>query len=185
VYLDELMELSAGTADDQQATAAYPIQQQEIEAQALVDSVLDLFRGKLQHRRIGVQADIEQPAVVRGDPGRLRQVLINLLGNAMDATPAGKTIRIEARPESDGQVRFSVSDSGPGVVAGAEEDIFAPFVTTKSRSAGLGLYVCRRIVEAHGGRIGYCNSDHGATFWFTLPAGTSERSGEDREESDG
>jgi len=62
-----------------------------------------------------------------------------------------------------------VTDTGSGAHVPDGADLFDPFVTTKSDGVGLGLYVCRRNIERHGGRIGYESSDTGATFWFELP----------------
>ena len=67
-------------------------------------------------------------------------------------------------------VCFSVSDTGPGVALPAPDtDIFDPFVSTRAKGTGLGLYICRQIIESQGGRIGYDSTPAGATFWFELP----------------
>ena len=70
-------------------------------------------------------------------------------------------------------MRFEVSDTGPGVADADGADIFDPFVTTKAGGAGLGLHLCRKIIDRHGGRIGYDSREDGTTFWFELPAAES------------
>ena len=89
--------------------------------------------------------------------------------NALDAMPAGGAVTLSTGPGKDGAVRFAVADTGQGVHVPAGTDVFDPFVTTKPGGVGLGLYVCRRHAERHGGRIGYDSSPDGTTFWFELP----------------
>jgi len=109
------------------------------------------------------------------DPGQLGQVLYNLLFNALDVLPAGGTVRVTAAvaPGPDGgALTVLVSDTGPGLPPGLEEQIFDAFISTKETGLGLGLSICRRIVEAHGGTIGATNSPAGgAVFVVRLPCG--------------
>ncbi|HET8628850.1 MAG TPA: GAF domain-containing protein [Thermomicrobiales bacterium] len=115
-------------------------------------------------------------APVTGDPGRLAQVLDNLLENAAKYSPGGGTIAVAERDEGDG-VAVTVRDEGIGVPAGSAEAIFRPFgrapnaVRQQLPGLGLGLYICRDIVERHGGRIvaASAGEDRGATFTLWLP----------------
>jgi PAS domain S-box-containing protein len=115
----------------------------------------------------------ELPAVV-GDVGRLEQVLVNLVNNARDA--GGRTIALTTgTTEDDGRswVRIAVEDSGPGIPAEILPQLFHSFVTTKPRGkgTGLGLRICRRILEEMGGRISAANrAEGGARFEILLPA---------------
>lgn len=120
-----------------------------------------------------VQLDIPQSAVlVPMDGGLIEQVLVNLLENAMKHTPPGTPIEIHSRASRD-LVNFVVADRGPGLPLGKETEVFEPFVRGQSRAdggVGLGLAICKGIVEAHGGTIGAMNRrGGGASFYFTLP----------------
>lgn len=107
---------------------------------------------------------------VEADPGRLRQVLANLVRNATQASPPGAPVRISGRPRSAGGYGFSVADAGPGVDSEDQARIFEPFVSKRSGGSGLGLSVCRSIVTAHGGTIWVEPSeDGGARFCVELP----------------
>ncbi|MDP7111404.1 MAG: ATP-binding protein, partial [Myxococcota bacterium] len=98
--------------------------------------------------------------------GQLRQVLLNLLRNGVEAQPDGGTIRVAAAAVEDG-VEFCVEDRGEGVPADQRETIFDPFVTTRERGTGLGLAITRQIVEAHAGTI-RCETAPGAGALFRV-----------------
>lgn len=111
--------------------------------------------------------------VVRMDPHRLLQVLVNLLLNACDATPAGGTIRIVARDLAEG-VRLEVADSGSGMSEELQRHVFDPFFSTKpeGQGRGLGLAICHRLVDEAGGRIEiHSTPGKGSSFRLTLPVG--------------
>jgi signal transduction histidine kinase len=114
------------------------------------------------------------PAMIAFDHDRIVQVLSNLLSNAMKFTQAKGTVGLRANWHAD-CVEFVVSDSGPGIAKDALPHVFERFwqAGTESRDGlGLGLYICKTIVDAHGGRIGVeSGRGNGATFRFTLPVG--------------
>jgi two-component system sensor histidine kinase HydH len=118
--------------------------------------------------RIDVDA-AAAPARWSLDDGRLRQALVNVLRNAIDAAPGE---RVAARLWSEGaRLRVEVRDRGAGLDAGREDAIFEPFHTTKVHGTGLGLAVARRIVELHGGKIAARNHPAGgAIFDLSIPA---------------
>jgi signal transduction histidine kinase len=101
---------------------------------------------------------------------------MNLLLNAAEAMPAGGAVRVEIRPAAgDEAVELTVSDTGPGISPELQERVFEPFFTTK-RGTGLGLAVCRSVVERHRGRIHVENAaGAGARFVVTLPSAGLER----------
>ena len=114
------------------------------------------------------------------DPDRVQLVLANLITNAIRHTPAGRPRRRARRARRATRVRFEVRDSGPGIAAEYRRACSSASIACPARApggAGLGLYICKEIVEAHGGRIGVeSDPGHGAVFWFTLPlhnAGTN------------
>ena len=128
-----------------------------------------------RRRRLAVLDLQPHPCVVYGDHVLLKQVLVNLVMNAMDAmaeTPAARR-RVTVRSEVHGtDVRISVSDAGTGLPAQLDGRLFAPFATTKSQGIGIGLTIARSIVDAHGGAIDARNNPGGgATFTITLPCG--------------
>ena len=140
----------------------------------IINSSVQAFRPLASQKGIELSiATPRQPLLVFGDPDRLTQVLNNLLDNALKFTvgPARVTVGVQA----DGDwVTFSVADTGLGIPEGDRDRIFERFWRAEKEKAGgvgLGLHICRRIVEAHGGRI-WVESElgRGTTFFFTIPA---------------
>jgi signal transduction histidine kinase/CheY-like chemotaxis protein/HAMP domain-containing protein len=123
-----------------------------------------------------IDASIPPGTTVPGDGARLRQVLVNLLSNALKFSPEGGTITITARLEGD-HVRVDVQDQGPGVPADLRPHLFQPFVqgenplVKRHEGTGLGLAISRMLVELHGGRLWLDEGGPGARFALTLPAG--------------
>jgi signal transduction histidine kinase len=112
--------------------------------------------------------------LVEADRVQLQQVVLNLIVNAVQAMSAvaegaRKVLITTAQAEPDG-VLVAVKDSGPGLASDSLERVFAPFYTTKSGGLGMGLSICRSIIEAHGGRLWVtANPPDGAIFHFTVP----------------
>ena len=106
------------------------------------------------------------------DKVQIQQVLLNLIRNAIEAMSGGprRFLAVAARPSANEMVEVSVADSGPGLATEVREKLFQPFVTTKENGMGVGLSICRSIVEGHGGRIWAENNPGGGTvFRLTLP----------------
>ncbi|HVQ10071.1 MAG TPA: ATP-binding protein [Allosphingosinicella sp.] len=145
-------------------------------ADGLVDSAMAVALVDARSGGILVERDAGAGgAKVEVDSVQIRQVLVNLLRNALEAM-AGReaagaarvTISTGLRP--DGMVEFSISDTGPGLSPEVRERLFEPFFTTKTNGMGIGLSVCRRLIEAHGGTIEADSAPGaGATFRFRLP----------------
>jgi signal transduction histidine kinase len=112
---------------------------------------------------------------VDADAGQLKQVIYNLLFNALDVLSNGGTVRVKIELEARGENRpplvvIRIEDSGPGLPAGLEDRIFEPFVSTKDAGLGLGLSISRRIVETHGGSIeAHTGPAGGSVFVVRLP----------------
>jgi PAS domain S-box-containing protein len=139
----------------------------------LVKGLVDLYRKRFVDRKIDVLVDVDDALTAVIVPGAVRQVVANLLSNALDACAAAATVVVSVRRfESEFQIR--VSDTGQGISEPHRQRLFEPFFTTKADvGTGLGLWVSKSIVESHGGKIKVDSStgpqDHGTTFTITLP----------------
>ena len=146
----------------------------------VLESVLVLFSPQIKQNRIHIDKRLEAMRPVRGFPGELRQVFSNLVGNAIEATPAGGKLLLHTRESSMASdptrkgVRITVLDSGGGIPRGVRKNLFAPFYTTKGeKGTGLGLWISRGIVEKHEGTIHLIstsrNGRSGTAFSVFLP----------------
>lgn len=116
--------------------------------------VLDLLESRLRAQKVALARDVpEGLPELRGDPGQLEQVFLNLCINALHAMPHGGTLRVAARLEDGGSVLVEVGDTGVGIDAKHLESVFRPFFTTRENGSGLGLPLARQIVMAHDGEI--------------------------------
>jgi PAS domain S-box-containing protein len=138
--------------------------------------VLALAHSELIERHVTVDTRLapDLPSV-RGDRVQLQQVMLNLLLNACEAmstrTSAERTLTVSTAVDGDGRLLTSIADRGTGIPSDAADRLFEPFFTTKAQGLGLGLSICRSIIDAHGGRLwADNNADQGATFTFALPA---------------
>jgi signal transduction histidine kinase len=159
-------------------------------ANSIVSNLLDMIRDRPLHRErvqlervIGTAADsVKRPeavslnleglstlSTVEGDAGQLRQVFVNLLENAVYAASPAGSVRIRGCPR-DGGVEVAVEDTGKGVDDATRRRLFEPLITTKEKGIGLGLALVKRIVERHGGTVGYAPlPEGGARFTVRLP----------------
>ena len=130
-----------------------------LDVNELIQEALALERGDLQKYRILVQADAHQAMPeVRGNRVQLQQVLLNLITNAVDAMAAKdgpRILRVKSEAYDADCVLVSVADTGGGIRAEHVDRIFNPLFTTKSDGIGMGLSICRAMIEAHGGRLWY------------------------------
>jgi two-component system, LuxR family, sensor histidine kinase DctS len=150
-----------------------------VRADVLVDAVLPLVR--LQARKSGTRVEVdiaEPPPRVVCDRTMLEQVLLNLTRNgiqAMESTgePADRVLTLRVRPTHERWVAFSVIDHGRGIAQEVARQLFTPFFTTRSEGMGLGLSLCRTVIEQHGGALDFVSplpGGPGTEFRFTLPA---------------
>ena len=146
-----------------------------------IEAVVSMLETALEDRELSLALDLEPGLEARFDPVRLEQVLTNLIGNALKFTPRGGNLWVRARGfERPGEaverwVEVCVRDDGPGVPEPERERVFEPYVRASGvRSEGglgLGLAICRRLIEAHGGQIGLGERQGGGcAVRFTLPA---------------
>jgi signal transduction histidine kinase len=152
-----------------------------ISSKTLVDAALDEHQGEAQAAGVRLAEQLDEPVLpVQADPERISLVLANLISNAIRHAPAGSTVTVRVKP-SDLSVRFEVSDEGPGIAGEFQERVFEKFFRipgTRGEGIGLGLYISREIVHAHGGEMGLQSEvGGGSRFWFSLPvAAARERS---------
>jgi signal transduction histidine kinase len=151
----------------------------------LIGEVLALTRNDLQRHRILVQAEPNaQLPEVRGDRIQLQQVLLNLITNAIDSMAAkdgARVLRVRSQVDDGGGVIVSVADNGTGIGSQELERIFNPLFTTKSGGMGMGLSICRSIIEAHDGQLWAApNKPEGAVFQFMLAADGATSAGASR-----
>jgi signal transduction histidine kinase len=136
----------------------------------VVQRAAALVEGRARRQKVSVRLELPlAPADAAIDPEQIQQVLVNLLLNALDALPRGGAVRVEVEPGAESVV-VRVRDNGPGVPAAIRGRLFEPFVTSKPDGVGLGLSICKRLIEAHGGSIQVENAPGGgALVMFDLP----------------
>jgi C4-dicarboxylate-specific signal transduction histidine kinase len=152
-----------------------PSHRERIEINSIINGVIGLINSELVLRNTSITMDLDPDVpVVQGDSIQIQQVLINLMTNALDAMDGQpvdrRRIAISTISENSEEILVSISDSGGGIPPDTRETIFSPFHTTKSSGMGLGLSICKSIIDAHGGKIfAENNPDGGAIFSFILP----------------
>jgi PAS domain S-box-containing protein len=142
-----------------------------------LDQTCNLLGVLAQGKRLAFHCTLspDLPEIVRGDPGRLRQVLNNLIGNAIKFTDSGR-VDFDIAPAEAGQIRFTIRDTGIGITPEQMSRLFQPFsqgdgsMTRRFGGTGLGLSISRRLIELMGGEIGVdSTAGEGSSFWFTVP----------------
>jgi signal transduction histidine kinase len=168
--IDDLFELSRIEAGDIEWSM------RRVELAVLVDETVAAMRPEARARRVEVRSELDDaPLSARADPEKIQRVLLNLMRNAIRHTPAdgSVTVRAEARPEA---IQIEVADTGDGILDDDRARVFEPFfrgsgeAARDSQGAGLGLAICRAIVETHGGRIWIGPSEQGTRVRFSLPS---------------
>jgi polar amino acid transport system substrate-binding protein len=153
----------------------------EFEPVRLVESVAELLADQARKKQLSLLTFIDPriPLLMRGDPGRLRQILMNFAGNAIKFSDKGEVLIsavVESEQDDSMIVKLSVSDTGIGMTPEELSKLFQPFVqvdgsiTRKYGGTGLGLSICKRLVELLGGELGVQSTKgEGSKFWFTVP----------------
>lgn len=176
VILNDILDFSkleAGRVD---------VEEIDYDLSRVVTASLTLMRNRAEEKGLAIGADLDPhlPRYLVGDPNRLRQIVLNLIGNAIKFTESGR-VDLIVRPEQDAQdttpfIRFEIRDTGVGISNDSIGKLFGSFVqadssiTRRFGGTGLGLAICKRLVEAMNGTIGVESEiGKGSTFWFRLP----------------
>jgi signal transduction histidine kinase len=175
VALDELDRVERSISHLLRFAREEEIQITELRLADVLDSALETFRDRFQRMGVGIEREIQSPGAMRGDAEKLRRVIINLVGNALDALEeagvAEPELRILAGENLAGtEVWVRVRDNGPGIDPETLHKIFSPFYTSKESGTGLGLAISKKLVDAHGGSIeAESQPGQGTEFVLTLP----------------
>jgi PAS domain S-box-containing protein len=150
-------------------------QRERVDLAELLEQVQELLHSELVARRVRVETDIEASCAVWADRAQIQQVVLNLIMNAVEAMEGQLAdphrLQLSLSRVAEGEVQVAVRDSGKGISVDGLAKVFDPFWTTKPQGMGLGLGICRSIIESHGGKIWVeRNVAHGVTFYFKLPA---------------
>ncbi len=154
------------------------VQPQAIHLSCTIKTVISLLEPQIQQEKRSLTLEVDPALWVQADEVRLREVLLNLLSNALKYSPPGTPIAVRAACEPSGEARVQVIDQGPGLPPAEQIKLFQRFarlereINSQERGSGLGLYISRRLIEAMNGRIWVESSGlpgEGATFSFTLP----------------
>ena len=149
-----------------------PLHLRPTDVEAVLGEVVSLTRAHLDHRQVQLQRDAagtSRPVDV--DPGRLKQVVLNLILNGCNAMPDGGTLRVATHwPTGEARVEIQIDDTGDGVDPALIERLFEPFHTTREGGVGIGLAISRQIAREHGGDVTLIPLPHGtrATAWFPI-----------------
>jgi signal transduction histidine kinase len=151
----------------------FALQRSTLDPSTLIEETVEEFRSQARAMDVEVTCEVaEDVKSIDGDPDRLVRVISNLLSNALKFSPKGRRISVRAAND-ERAVRFSVKDSGVGISENDLPNVFDRFWQADRASragAGLGLSICRGIVQAHGGRIWVASQlNRGTTFYFTVP----------------
>ena len=151
-----------------------------VDVNAIALDVLQALYGELRDQRVVTKTELASDLpLVDGHQAQLRQVVFNVVHNAIEAmattTDRARLLRLTTQPLGHDAVELAVEDSGPGIAPGRLSSIFDAFVTTKANGMGLGLAICRMIIERHGGRLSaLSDGSTGARLQFVLPRGSAD-----------
>jgi two-component system sensor histidine kinase HydH len=145
----------------------------------VVEQTIALLGGRAAKQRVNLRFDRpEAPVLIEADGEQVRQLLVNLVLNALDVMPRGGALELKLHAPSDGQIELWVLDTGPGIPPRHLPRLYEPFFTSKDTGLGLGLVVSQRIARDHGGSLSAWNRpEGGACFVLRLPAPKARRSG--------
>ncbi len=145
-----------------------------VDLRAIITDAMAAVRPLILSKDQILEHDLDESLPLRGDPGRLEQMMLNVIANAHRHTPSGTHVVVSGR-QVDGKILVTVRDTGPGIAVADLEHIFRRFFRLGAGGSGLGLAVARSIVELHGGTMwAESRPDEGATFLIVLPLSEKE-----------
>ena len=154
----------------QGATPKVSYESEPVDLNDLITRALGMARPRARNKEVQLALrESPEEVKVRADPLLLREVITNLINNAIDAAPANGHVEVKAGRRGNGWPYFSVSDDGPGVSDENRHHLFEPHFTTKEGGTGLGLFMSFGIVKEHQGDLIYSGSSRGAVFTVVLP----------------
>lgn len=162
----------------------FELNPERFDLKTLIDEVVDELQQKADDKKQKLKSELEKSITVEADPERIRQVLVNLIGNAIKYTPDKGSITVSIE-EADGSIKVNVTDTGSGIAKDDIPKLFHKFTRLENSyikqanipGTGLGLFVCKKIIELSGGTLGVVSKlGQGSTFYFTLPIKTSTTS---------
>jgi len=169
--IDELLD------DARLASGTLELHREHVPLRELGAAVSELFQPRADEHGVALACDLDE-GLIYADRARILRVLANLIGNALKHTPRGGTIDVEGHVTPDGDVRIEVRDTGTGIAPEALPHLFERYWQGRdkhrARGLGLGLAICKELVDAHGGRIGAESVvGQGTTAWFVVPGGSA------------
>lgn len=171
IITEEIRRLERLLADLKEFYQVRTIVSEPVDIKGLLEKVFSLVQEECERHNIQTQVTLDERALtVSGDRGRLEQVFLNLVKNAIEAMERGGKISIQSRLSGD-KVEIMVTDQGCGISEQDRDKVFSPFFTTKKHGTGLGLCISKRIIEDHGGSSFFLESEEGkgTTFKIRLP----------------
>ncbi|MDP2215714.1 MAG: HAMP domain-containing sensor histidine kinase, partial [Methanolobus sp.] len=167
--INDILDLSKIEADDM------PLHYERVSVKTMLEDVVMTLKPISLKKKVSVVISRVSNTILVADPGKLKQILLNLLSNAVKFSHEGGTVYISSY-EADGMVKVHISDSGIGIPASAQQEIFKPFKQLDSslerryEGTGLGLYIVKKLTEMHGGTVSMESEvGKGSTFTLSLP----------------
>jgi two-component system, NtrC family, sensor histidine kinase HydH len=178
---EEIRRVEVLLADFLEFAKPKPLEKSLVDVCNLIESTASFLQRQADARKVVLECDLPaEPVLLNLDPHRIRQVLVNLMLNAIQATSARKKVRVCLDLDEGGEMplcRITVSDEGPGIAPEQAGRIFEPFYSTKETGLGLGLAISQRIVRSHGGELSLDQAiGRGATLVIELPLAPTEAS---------
>lgn len=168
IIASESIRLEHLTEDVLSFSRKRPPKKETIYLKTFFDDIKLLFESRMAEHNFNIDINIPEDAYIYADIDQIKQVVVNLIGNAMNAIGNNGTVSIDFQ-KKDNKTSIIISDTGPGIPIEIMPNLFKPFFTTSNSGTGLGLPISRKILNSHNGDLTVCNGKQGAIFTITLP----------------